>query len=461
MIKIYTAVQRTLLLVCTSLYCAGSMAQAHSPDLIFNLIASNDSAIANLPLTPFQYIPGAKWKEPDPSKVIKRTGQALALETLYKQNRYSQVAAEGIVFLQTEKADDELKLFIANSLAWNNRLKDAVAIYESILKSDFASEANLGLANIYRWQGQEHLAIPIYKSLLKSTPDNDDVKEGLRLALREIKPRAVITVGGSKDSSDITVHSVTLSAKWRDESHSSVWEIETDNYRLNGQVIHASGTDLTLRYKMLATAFKPQFELGVGQGQIFGKASLQLENIPLKIEAGRVNWGRLSANPAALAAGLTALTLGAQLNLPTQYGQVEASMLLAKVSDGNSVHSANFRFTPAWQPLSSHFKLFSGIESRRANFATINYWSPTEGYGSAYLGLRGEWGAADWDVNASAQIGIPIFGEAGKSASGALTAKRWINDELSVGLKLWAMSSVRDYQRYRAKSLYLSVEKLW
>lgn len=426
-----------------------------------SVLAANTNAPAAPPIAPFQYIPSKQWKEPDPSKTVKRLGAALSIETLYREGNYAQVAQEGLPLLESIKSDDELRLFIANSLAWTGRLKEAMAAYDSLTKGDFRAEAELGLANINRWEGRDHIALIIYKSILKNEPENADAKEGLRLALRELRPRATVRFGGSKDSTGITQHSLTLNARWRDETNTSIWEVETRSDRLANSVIRATGTDLTVRYRLLETPYKPRFEVSVDKNNFYANAGVEFEAIPIKLDIGRVNWGKLSVTPGALAAGLSATHAGAQLNLPTQFGKFFAVADIYKVSDGNTITASTLRFTPTWQPLGSHFKLFGGVETRSAKFASLSYWSPTEGYGSGYLGISGEWGDANWDINGSVQAGKRIYGEAGRNWSAALSAKRWISTDISLGVNLWAMASKRGPQQYSDRSVYFTVEKLW
>ena len=423
--------------------------------------AASANAATTPPITPFQYIASPKWKEPDPSKAVKRLGTALSIESLYRDGDYKQVAEQGTVYLESNKGDDELRLWIANSLAWTGQLKPAVALYDGLTKSEFRGEAELGLANINRWNGSDHLALIIYKSILKNEPDNADAKEGLRLALREIRPRATVRFGGSKDSADTLQHNIILNARWRDETNTSVWEVETSNDQLRNTVIRAKGTELSVRYRLLETPYKPRFEIGVDKNNVYANVGVEFDTLPIKLDVGRVNWGKLSANPLGLASGLSAIHAGAQLNLPTKYGKLFVSADGFHVSDGNTITSSTLRFTPTWQPLGSHVKFFGGIETRSAKFASLSYWSPTEGYGSAFAGISGEWGDSEWDVTASAQVGNRLWGEAGRNWSAALTAKRWVTSDIAVGVNLWAMASKRGFQQYADRSIYFSVEKLW
>lgn len=443
-----------LTLVClTSGFLAPSVAQTVAP--------ATTNAAATPPITPFQYVPSKQWKEPDPSKVIKRLGAALSVETFYREGNYVQAAKVGLPLLEASTGDDELRLFIANSLAWTGRLKEARTAYNSLSKGDLKADADLGIANINRWEGKDHLALIIYKSILKNEPENADAKEGLRLALREVRPRATVSLGGSKDSAGTIQRYLILNARWRDETNASIWEIESRNDRVENALIRTSSVDLTVRYHLLETPFKPRFELGVDKNNFYGNVGIELDVIPLKLDFGRVNWGKSSVNPRALASGLSAMHVGAQLNLPTAYGKLFAVADINKVSDGNTIISSSARFTPSWQPLGKNIKFFGGFETRSAKFASLSYWSPTEGYGSGYVGVSGEWGDSDWDINTSAQVGTRLYGEAGRNWGASLSAKRWISTDIALGMSLWAMASRRGTQEYSVRSANFTVEKLW
>ena len=102
-----------------------------------------------------------------------------------------------------------------------------------------------------------------------------------------------------------------------------------------------------------------------------------------------------------------------------------------------------------------------GVETRDSKFNTNKYWSPAQGYGSAYAGLQGDWGGADWDLFASGQIGFPLYGEAGRNLSLSAGGKHWLSNDWAIGVNLWAMSGRRDASVYRAQSLYINIERLW
>lgn len=412
-------------------------------------------------VAPFQYIPGEKWKDLDPSEVIKRSGEPLRVAELYKAGNYAETGTAGLALISKEKVDEQLQLYIANSLAWTNRLKEAGQLYRVLVDGKYKMSAMLGLANLNRWQGRDHLSAPLYRQILASDPTNKDALEGLRLTDREMKPKTTVTLGGSNDSSDIQLRTLKINHRWRDPSGANTWEVETTRVRNNNLVTEVQRQDFAVRYKMLETPFKPRLELGTDGQKVYGNVGVELGPLPVWVDVGRVNWGLLSNNPAALAANLSATRLGVQAATSLAAGSLFGRADFYNISDGNTITTSALRFTPAWRPLGSHFKPLLGIETRNAKYNTLNYWSPSDGYGSATAGVMGEWGESDWNFFASAQVGARLFGEAGRSWSLSSGGKRWLNKDWAVGMNFWAMGSQRDNLPYRARSLYFTVEKLW
>lgn len=412
-------------------------------------------------VAPFQYIPGEKWKDLDPSEVIKRSGEPLRVADLYKTGNYAETGTAGLALITKEKVDEQLQLYIANSLAWTNRLKEAGQIYRVLIDGKYKMSAMLGLANLNRWQGRDHLSAPLYKQILALDPTNKDAIEGLRLSDREMKPKTTMTLGGSNDSSDIQLRTLKINHRWRDPSGANIWEVETTRVRNNNLVTEVQRQDFAVRYKMLETRFKPRIELGTDGQKVYANVGVELGTLPVLVDFGRVNWGLLSNNPAALAANLSATRLGVQGSASLAAGSLFGRADFYNISDGNTITTSALRFTPSWRPLGSHFKPLLGVETRNAKFNTLNYWSPSDGYGSATAGVMGEWGEPDWNFFASAQVGARLFGEAGRSWSLSAGGKRWLNKDWAVGMNFWAMGSQRDNLPYRARSLYFTVEKLW
>jgi hypothetical protein len=449
-------------LVAVFLFSATTANQvaAAQPAGIQNL-AQTTTTDVQIPVSPFQYIPTPRWKEPDPAETISRTPAQQKILDLYKASNYAEVASEGLALLTKEKIDDYLQLMIANSMAWSGRTKEAGQLYRVLKDSKYKSEAMIGLASLLRWQGKDHLALPMYKEILAIEPSNKDALEGLRLADRELKPRTTITLGGIQDSSKVDIRSIKTNHRWTDETLANVWEIEAGALQSKDPTVAVKRSSLTVRYKMQETFLKPRFELGSDGKNMFGNVGIALGDIPVLIDVGRVNWGEISNNPKGLAANLTATRVSAQLNTIFETGSLFARAEFNQISDGNNVSTTAIRFTPAWRPFGAHFKPLLGIETRDAKENKAQYWSPSNGYGTAFAGVLAEWQETDWNFFASAQAGTRLFGEAGASWSLSSGGKLWVNKDWAVGLRVWSMASQRDLQRYRARSAYLTVEKLW
>jgi hypothetical protein len=131
------------------------------------------------------------------------------------------------------------------------------------------------------------------------------------------------------------------------------------------------------------------------------------------------------------------------------------------ISDANTEVTGGLNFNSAWRPLGTHFKPFAGVETRVAQYTTLNYWAPVNGSGTAYAGLTGEWGEADWNVSASAQLGTRLYGDAGNGWSVSAGGKLWLTSDVALNGNLWSMSSFRDNVAYKAQSLNLNLEKIW
>jgi hypothetical protein len=416
---------------------------------------------ALLQLAPFQYIPPAGARLPDQIEQPKRSPELQRIVDLSMTGDYQAVVTEGLVLQEKGGLDDELKLIFANSLAWTGRLPEATQTYQGLTAGKFAKEAHIGLANIDRWLGYDHRAAPVYRSVLAMDPENPDALQGLELTSRELSPRTMLGYAGSNDSSDLNTRAFTVNHRWRDSSGANIMEIETSRFKGSLPTVESEQRDATFRYRALERDHKPSFEISTTGSAVYGGVGLSFGDRPVLIEAGLVNWGRFTTNPNAVAANLSASHLGLQATHGFSFGKLVGRVDNYGVSDGNSILTSSLRLSPVWRPLGSHFKPLLGIETRDAKFNTANYWSPALGYGSVYAGLLGEWGADDWNLYASGQVGRPLYGEAGDSWSWTAGGKRWLSSDIAISLSLWGLSNQRDNAPYRAHTFSLNLEKLW
>jgi hypothetical protein len=414
-----------------------------------------------LQLAPFQYIPPVGARLADQVEQPNRSPELQRIMDLSMMGDYQAVVTEGSVLQGKGGLDDELKLIFANSLAWTGRLPEATQAYQGLTTGKFAKEAHIGLANIDRWLGYDHRAAPVYRSVIAIDPENSDALQGLELTSRELSPRTMIGYAGSNDSSDLYTRTLTANHRWRDSTGANIMEIETSHFKGSLPTSESEQRDATFRYKALEREYKPNFEVSVAGGAVYGGAGVALGERPILVEAGLVNWGRFTTNPNALSAKLSASHVGLQASQDFSFGKLVGRVDGYGISDGNFIATSSLRLSPVWRPLGSHFKPLLGIETRDAKFNTTNYWSPAQGYGSVYAGLLGEWGNDDWSLYASGQAGRPLYGEAGASWSWSAGGRRWLSTDVAISLSLWGLSNQRDNAPYRANTFALNLEKLW
>ncbi|TXT36853.1 MAG: hypothetical protein FD135_4007 [Comamonadaceae bacterium] len=373
-------------------------------------------------IVPFKYIAPVD----DADKKVNAPPRSPALQKIMDLNQagdYMAAGTQGLELMGTEKFDDELQLVVANSLAWTGRVKEAVPVYQGISKGPYADQANLGMANINR-----------------------------------------LSAGGSSDSSKLKRRIGTANHRWRDQSGANIFEVEGSGFYDWLPTDAEAQRDLTLRYQALALPLKPSLELNMPtrlKPALYGTAKIKLMDDMLTLGAGRINWGKAVANPIASRQGLSANYLGAEWRQSFTMGSLAGRVNYYGISDGNVILTTALDFNSSWRPLGSHFKPFAGVETRSAQTNMPTYWSPAQGSGSAYAGLLGEWGAAEWNFFASVQLGAPLYGDAGNSWSISAGGKRWLTNDIALGVNLWSMASWRDNSSYKSQSLNAYLEKLW
>lgn len=423
----------------------------------------------SLPLAPFRYIPPSGPESVDKTRpaelaLPKRSPDQQRIIDLSAAGDYQAAGTEGLALISKEQPDGELQLIIANSLAWTGRLKEAIPTYQGLSDGKYANPAAVGLANVLRWRGRDDQALPLYRSVLSSDPSNAGALEGLDLAMREISPRTLLSFGRGSDSSDEQRQSVTINHRWRDRGGSNIMEVETSAVKDTLPGIEAKQQDVTLRYQSLSLALKPSLELSMPTTEdhtLYGGVRIKLFDDQVAVSGGRVNWGRMATNPKALASHLSATHAGVTAAKDFSLGKLVARVDYYDISDGNTILSSGLHLASAWRPLGGHFKPFLGIETRGAKFNTLSYWSPDQGSGTAYAGVLGEWGAADWNLYASGQAGVRLFGDAGTSWSWSAGGKRWISNDVALSVNLWSLDSWRNNAAYRAQAATINLEKLW
>jgi tetratricopeptide (TPR) repeat protein len=406
---------------------------------------------------------------PAMDKVAAHT-TAKVLNDLYMQGKFADVGTQGDQWLRTQptEADGTLRLKIANSLAWTNRLAQAVTQYEALLEDpERAQAARLPLANAYRWSGRSDLSMPLYKQALDNDKANQDILDGVEYAERDLRPRTTLQWVSSQDSSDLEIRTATLTHRWRDATQQQFYEVEGDlaNNRQDPSGPNPRHTGATFRYGHAGLKYQPSVYVSVqkepGSG-LYGGIKLKLADWPIYIETARENFGLTSSSARALNAGLTANKLGIEAKWGGAAGTLSGRLGLYKISDGNQLRTTMLLFSPSWRPLGTAFKPYVSVDTRDVTFNTPNYWSPLVGSGTLGLGAIAEWAEKDWFFFASGQLGTRLYGEAGDSSwSASLGGQRWLNRDTAVTVNLWAMSSVRDLAKYKSQTLTVKLDRLW
>lgn len=443
------------------------MAYAAEPTTTITPEAQSGASPSGTPgfLQPFKYVPSATVRKPESQlPVPARSPDQQRLVELNAQGDYSGVVREGESIMAREKADPELQLIFANSLAWTGKLSAAASAYAELAKSPLVNEAQIGLANVERWRGRDDRALPLYQQVLQRDASNADAQEGLELSIRELRPRTALSAGSASDSSDMQRRSFSVNHRWRNSAGTVIYEAEAENVDDSLPARQAQQSNWTLRATNLELALKPSLELSMpssGDQRLYGSVRLKLDDDQESIELGSVNWGKLALNANALAAGLSATHAGLAMVRTGWAGSLTGRWDYYEVSDGNIVTSGRLQFSPAWRPLGAHIKPFASIESRKSSFNTLNYWSPDQGAVTAYVGALAEWAYADWNLYFSAQSGTGLSGDAGNGWSVSAGGKRWLAADLALSMNLWSMSSWRDAAAYRAQAATITMEKLW
>jgi len=400
---------------------------------------------------------------------IKLPKQPSEIEAVYKLNTegaYREAAQLGKKLIQRGLADDDLKLIVANSLAWTGQSDEAIPAYKDIIQNGASpakvNDARAGLGNVLRWNGRDDQAMPLYQKALADDPKHAASLDGVMYAERELRPKTTITFGQSEDSGKMERRGLGINHRWRDRTMQHGFEVEFAGVNDNLLTDNASQRELTLRYQAFAKPLQPRLWMSTQvnpTAKLFAGAQFQLIPQKLSVEIDYLNWGLRANNPRAINRGLTAGHFGLAGRLTSQYGDLNAAVDYYDISDSNHILTSSLRYTAPGTFLG--FRAFVGAENREPKFSSPDYWSPALGYGAYFGGLQGGWSKENWELFLAGQIGRPIYGDAGKSSSLSGGGRLWLTRDFAVGLRLWDMSSWRDGATYKAKSATLSLESLW
>ena len=396
---------------------------------------------------------------------VARDPKVQRIFDLYQKEDYPGAAAEGFPLLSEFPNDNQLRLIVANSLAWSTtRYKDAIDAYRPLLDTPDARDARLGLANVYRWSGREDLALPLYKAVIEQNPDNKDAREGVILTERAMRPRTKISMGTASDTNNMQRQELTLTHRWRTPSGSGIFEIEAGGTNDTQLDLASYQRNVTLRYQGLDLPLAPTFDITEQTGpqqSVFGGVNLKLTD-DTQLIVNRVNWGLLSFTTAAELANLSAFHTALATSKTGDLGNMRLRVDYFGVSDGNSVVIGNLQYTPSWRPLGEYLKPFVGISTRdQSNYSPL-YWSPVNGgYGVYFVGMQAEWSNTTSSLFASAQVGNGLYGEGGFNWGVSLGGRTWINDDYAIGAKLNKYAGGQYGPSYSFTSALVTLERAW
>ncbi len=385
----------------------------------------------------------------------------------YERGDYAEAARLGLTELQRDTANPELRLRVANSLAWTGQYAPAIRQYESLADTPLAAQASIGLGNVYLWSGRAHLADPLYRRALNADPTNADALQGLAAAARQLRPRTTVRGEWLDDSSRTDRSTALVSHRWRDAGLAQIFEVSGERVDESRE---PDGPDLQPRklsfgYQNLGWAGAPKLQLTSDTGvksSVYGKLGVQLAEGAVTVEIGRVNWGELAFDPNARRDGLSARRLGVAGRADAGIGAFSGSAAHFSVSDGNRVHEFNGQYTPAWQPFpaASGLRALVGVYGRKSERRDPRYWSPTQYY-VGQIGLSLNRSGADWDLGAELKRSLRIGGDGTQGWTVGLTGTRWLSRDWALRVEGFHIETRRDDSAYRAKSVAVSLDRVW
>lgn len=386
----------------------------------------------------------------------------------YEQANYAEAARLGLIELQREPRDHELRLRVANSLAWTGQYGQAIQQYGLLADTPLAPSASIGMANVHLWSGRPHLADPLFRRVLSLDPVNSDAQQGLASAQRQLRPRTTVRGAWLDDSSQVERSTALLAHRWRDAGLTQAFEVSgesVDESRSPGGPA-LRPRKLSFGYQNLALPFAPKLQLTSDSGvksSVFANLGLQLAEGAVTVELGRVNWGEIAFDPRARRDGLAARRVGVAGRVDSSIGAFSGSGAYFAVSDGNRVQEFNAQYTPAWQPFpaATGVRAFVGAYGRKAERRDPRYWSPASGYYVGQIGLSLNRSAADWDLSAEVKRSQRIGGEGAPGWTVGLGGTRWLSRDWAVRIEGFHIETRRDDSAYRSKSIAVSIDRVW
>ena len=360
---------------------------------------------------------------------------------------------------------DELRLAVANSLAWTGQYDPAIEQYKALLGTRYDTDARIGLANVLRWNGQADLAEPYYREVLARDPGNAEAKLGHELGGRELRPAISARGIRTSDNQGVSLNEFGVSYRRWTEDLRSRWEIGALTGRMDSPQGDFSPKGVQGSLWLPQAPLAPKLEAfaydnGASGTRLFGAAQVEPIRDKLRIRLARVDWGRQAFSGAATRDGLTAAMLGIFGATSTPLGEVRVRLDGYDISDDNRVLDGEASIKPAWQPLPGQLKWTSGVTARYAEREDPRYWSPHPAYGVVFVGLERGWYLDRLDLTASARRSFTFTETAGDGWSMGLSGRYWLAKALAVGLDAWMVNAPRPTP-YTMRQVGVFVQQLW
>ena len=385
--------------------------------------------------------------------------------TMYEKGNSSGVIEDGMPLLEVFPTEVRLRFALANSLVWSTpRFEEAIALYKTLLTSEYAKESKLGLANAYRWTSRDDLALPYYRELIAANPEDENANEGYKLSTMTMRAMTTYSFGTSSDSNTMQRNEASVTHKFRNEK-GEFFEVSIRGLRdTTPSLVDANGTSqetianqrsMSVRYQNINLPLSPTFEL-TAQTKDHPSAFIGVElqiNRSTKFVLNRVNWGVLSFNANAAAANLSAGHAALESSYAGRLGTVGGRVDYYAISDGNHVTSS--------YSIGKNIKPFVGIQTRdQAQYSPV-YWSPMEGYGVYFGGLRTEWTNNVTTLSLSAQYGLKLYGDGARNYSIFTKARTKVTDDFAASITAVYAAGGAYGPEYTYISIIGTVEQLW
>jgi hypothetical protein len=375
-----------------------------------------------------------------------------SVEQAYDRGDYRNAAVDGARVLAQGRESSEqvanLRLKVANSLAWTGRYDAAISQYERLFGSSVDSDARVGIANIMRWRGMPEVAHLYLQQARSKAANSSLLQQAVAQLDRDLRPALTVKLGDTKDNSQYGRRDLNFGLRyWSDDrAYRTDLGATVGDDRYLGTNARYRG----LQANLMAASWWGAPRVGVALNQTDRSrafATVEIEPFRavapevLTLRAGTVDFARMAFNARAPAAGLRASTLAARSRVETAFGNLAGRADVFRISDSNRLIDADVKFTSAWQPLPFGVLVDIGLAARKANVASANYWSPEKLYALGTLGLRKAWYWDDAEISVGLQQGFKLSEEARNNLAVSANGKWWLDQENALGFEAsWSKS---------------------